>query len=210
MRFDRLDLLPWLAMATERPERRHPDFLPEALDLRPWAGVLSEVAAAALLGSDLGFPIVYRGAALHFPRELTWKASYPARLEGGWFIGTFHAHGKGGAPSFDPQDLAATLRSDNPGFLDLLAVGGEVLALVRSNPFLYISAHHVTRNPMLLAEPHAELVARHAPTSAPAAVRRAAFERATQYFLERYQLALYRGDPGEPLPRVHTPPGRWT
>ena len=209
MRLSDLDTLTWLQVATEDPSRRHPDHLPKTLDLRPWAELFTHVSAATALGSEVGFPIVLREGRLHFPQDLTWQTSFPARLEGGWFVGTFHAHMKGGEPSFDPHDLGATLRSDNPGFLELLMTGGELLALVRSNPFLYISAHHVTRNPMLLAEPHAELVRSHAGGSPTREEYRAAFERATRYYLERYQLALYRGQPDQPLEPVFMPKGRW-
>jgi len=207
------DTLAWLQQAVESPARRHPDYLPKALDFRPWAELFAHVAETTVLGAEVGFPVVLREGRLHFPREMTWKSGYPARLEGGWFLGCFHAHlplQQGGAPTFDPQDVAAALRSDNPGFLELLMVEGELQALVRSNPFLYISAHHVTRNPLLLAEAHADLQHRHAGDSAPPEEKRAAFRRATRYYLRRYQLALYRGKPSEPLPVRFMPKGRWS
>lgn len=201
--------LAWLGRAAEDPVARHPTNLPETLDFREHAELFLKVYHSAQHGIELGFPLALRHQGLHFPTELTAHARYQPFLEGGRFVGTFHVHPPDRAPFFDPQDLANALRSDNAGFLELLLIRDRLFALVRANPYLYISAHHVNRNPMLLAEQHGSLVHRaggrepHEPGYA------AAYRKAGLYFFDRYQLALYEGGPEEVLQRTVSPQGRW-
>ncbi|MCC2668479.1 MAG: hypothetical protein K0Q72_950 [Armatimonadetes bacterium] len=157
---------------------------------------------------------------LEFPLELTAQAHYAPFIGEGRFLGTFHVHPNGPegtagaagnpAPFFDPQDLANSLRSDNAGFLDLLLAGDRLYALVRSNPYLYISAHHVNRNPLLLQEQHGELLRRRGSREPGDPDYAELYRKAGLYWFHHYQLALYEGDPQEPLKRTITPEGRWT
>lgn len=201
--------LDWLTRAAEDPVQRHPKHLPETLDFRDHAPLFLKTFHAAPAGTELGFPIVLRDGRLHFPTELTSQSRYQAYLDGGLFIGTFHVHPADRPPFFDPQDLAGALRSDTPGFVDLLLARDRLFALVRANPYLYISAHHVNRNPMVLHEPHTQRV-RRLGSGQPEDPRYAEhYRRASLYYFERYQLALYEGDPQSMLARVVTPGGRW-
>lgn len=163
----------------------------------------------ALPGTEIGCPIVARPEGLSFPTELAWQASYPARLNGATFVGTFHVHPEDKAPTFDAQDLANVLRSDNSGFVDLLMANGKLQVLVRTNPFTYVSAHHVNRNPLLLQETHTEQIRRHGPDERTDADYTRNFRRATRYFCHRYQLAFYEGGLHEELKRVYTPEAVW-
>jgi hypothetical protein len=205
--------LQWIARAAKDPVARHPNHLPETLDFREYAPLFVQNLRVAPAGAEVGFPIVLRGAELHFPTELTSQARYQPVLDGGRFIGTFHVHsavpGSSAAPFFDPQDLASALRSDNPGFLDLLLVEERLYALVRANPYLYISAHHVTRNPMLLLEPHTAKIRRRGSREPGDAHYAEHYRRASLYYFERYHLALYEGSPREALRRTFTPEAQW-
>jgi hypothetical protein len=204
--------LAWLARAADDPVARHPSHLPEFLDFREHSPLFRRVYQSAPAGTELGFPIVLQGGELEFPAELTASARYQPFVQGGRFVGTFHVHPLAtavAAPFFDPGDLAGALRSDNAGFVELLLAGERLYALVRANPYLYISAHHVNRNPLLLQESHAAMLRRagaRQPTDPGYAER---YRRASLYYFHRYQLALYEGDPSEPLKRTVTPEARW-
>lgn len=201
--------LNWLARAAEDPIARHPSKLPETLDFREHVEMFLNTYHRAPAGTELGFPLALREGRLHFPMEIASQARYQPFLEGGQFVGTFHVHPADRPAFFDPSDLANTLRSDNPGFLDLLLARDRLYALVRANPYLYISAHHVNRNPLLLQEQHAQLLRRPVPEGADPDDIDARYRRASLYWFHRYQLALYEGDPQEPLKRTLTPEGRW-
>ena len=81
--------------------------------------------------------------------------------------------------------------------------------MVRANPYLYISAHHVNRNPLLLVEQHTEMLRRRGARQPEDPEYGDHYRRASLYYFDRYQLALYEGDPGEPLRRTVTPRGHW-
>jgi hypothetical protein len=201
--------LEWLAAAADDPVRRHPKHLPEALDFSPHAALFLRTFHAAPAGTELGFPLVLRGGELYFPHDLASRAHYQAFIDGGRFVGSFHVHPPDRPPFFDPQDLASALRSDNPGFVDLLLARDRLFALVRANPYLYISAHHVTRNPLLLREQHAEMLRRRGSRAPEDPDYAEHYRQAGLYYFERYQLALYEGDPQGPLRRTITPAGGW-
>jgi hypothetical protein len=126
-------------------------------------------------------------------------------VDSGRFLGTFHVHPPDRPPFYDPGDLATMLRSDSAGFIELLLARDRLYAAVRANPYLYISAHHVNRNPLLLAEEHAARVRRlgsRAPEDPDYAEH---YRRAGLYYFQRYQVALYEGDPRAPLRRTSPP-----
>jgi hypothetical protein len=205
--------LDWLARAAEDPIARHPKHLPETLDFSAHAALFLNTYHAAPPGTELGFPVVLKGPHLEFPSEITAQARYAPFLAEGRFLGTFHVHppdaSGAGVPFFDPQDLANALRSDNAGFLELLLARDRLYALVRSNPYLYISAHHVNRNPLLLQEQHGEMVRRRGSREPGDPDYAEHYRKASLYWFQRYQLALYEGDPQQPLRRTITPEGRW-
>jgi len=201
--------LAWLARAAEDPIARHRKNLPETLDFRRHAEVFLHTFHAAPPGTELGFPLVLRAGRLHFPEALASQSRYQPYIEGGRFVGTFHVHPPDRAPFFDPQDLSGTLRSDNAGFLDLLLARDRLYALVRSNPYLYVSAHHVARNPLLLQETHAQQLRRTGSRDPEGPEYPEQYRKAGLYFFHRYQLALYEGDPQEALKRTVTPTGSW-
>ena len=201
--------LTWLARAAEDPVSRHPKHLPETLDFREHVSVFLSTFHAAPAGAEIGFPLVLQAGRLHFPTELTSHARYEPYIEGGRFVGTFHVHPPDRAPFFDPQDLAGALRSDNAGFVDLLLACGRLYALVRANPYLYISAHHVNRNPMLLQETHTAMLRRRGSPDPGDPDYAARYRKAALYYFSRYQLALYEGSPDQPLQRTITPEGTW-
>jgi hypothetical protein len=205
----KLATLAWLERAADEPVARHPKHLPETLDLREHAELFLNVFHSALAGTETGFPIVIQSGGLHFPQELTSQARYEPYLGSGRFIGTFHVHPADRAPFFDPQDLANTLRSDNAGFVDLLLSRDRLFALVRANPYLYISAHHVNRNPLLLQEQHAEMLRRRGAGGPEEPDYASHYRKASLYYFDRYQLALYEGSPQEALRRTVTPEGKW-
>lgn len=200
----------WLERAAADPLDRHPSRLPETLDFTAHAQTFLHTFHAAPPGTELGFPIVLERGRLEFPQELASQSRYSAFHGGGRFVGTFHVHPADRPPFFDPQDLSSALRSDNAGFLELLLARDRLYALVRANPYLYISGHHVNRNPLLLSEPHAEAVRRLGPARGPAEPEWAEqYRRASLYYFTRYHLALYEGDPQSPLRRTITPTDRW-
>ncbi len=201
--------LDWLTRAAEDPLARHPSRLPENLDFSRWEETLLHTFHAAPPGTELGFPLVLRDGGLHFPAELAAASRDHADVDGGRFLGTFHVHPPDRPPFFDPQDLAGALRSDNPGFLELLLSRDRLYALVRANPYLYISAHHVDRNPLLLSEPHAEMLRRRGARDPEAPDYAEHYRKTGLYYFTRYQLALYEGDPRKALKRTVTPEGRW-
>lgn len=201
--------LSWISQAAEDPVRRHPKHLPETLDFQEHADLFLRTFHAAPPGTELGFPMVLRDGRLHFPMGLTSQSRYQAYLDGGRFIGTFHVHPADRAPFFDPQDLASALRSDTPGFVDLLLARDRLYALVRANPYLYISAHHVNRNPILLQEPHAQMLRRRGSREPEDPDYAAHYRGASLYYFDRYQMALYEGGPREKLRRTVTPEGHW-
>lgn len=202
--------LAWLARAAEDPTARHPKHLPESVDFREHAELFLRTFHGAPAGTELGFPIVQRrDATLHFPTELTAQARYHAYLGEGRFLGTFHVHPAERPPFFDPQDLAAALRSDNAGFVELLISRDRLYLLVRANPYLYVSAHHVNRNPLMLQEPHAAMLHRAGGRSPEDPAYAEAYRKASLYYFQRYQLALYEGSPDGLLRRTVTPEGSW-
>jgi hypothetical protein len=114
-------------------------------------------------------------------------------VDGKRFVGTVHVHPKGSADTFDAADLASFLRSDYPGFLDLLVTFQSANAVVRTRRFLYISAARVDRDPLLLESLHPGL---RAPSpAAPGAKDKAAADsrQAVNTVAHLYELALYRG-----------------
>ena len=202
--------LDWLARAAEDPVARHPKHLPESLDLREHATLFLNTYHSAPPGTENGFPLVLEAGRLEFPLELTSRSHYQAyNPEGGRFVGTFHVHPPDRAPFFDPQDLANVLRSDNAGFIDVLLARDRVYVLVRANPYLYVSAHHVNRNPLLLQEEHARLLRRAGNREPGDPGYDEQYRKASLYWFQQYQLALYEGDPQEVLKRTVTPEGRW-
>lgn len=199
----------WLTRAADDPVTRHPKHLPETLDFREYADLFLRTFHAAPAGTEIGFPIVLDEGSLHFPMDLASHARYQPYLDGKRFVGTFHVHPPDRAPFFDPADLASALRSDNAGFVELLLARDRLFALVRSNPYVYISAHHVTRNPLLLQEEHAARLRGLGGRDPEAPDYPAQYRKASLYYFHRYQLALYDGDPGRPLKRTLTPEGGW-
>jgi hypothetical protein len=201
--------LSWLARAADDPRLRHPDHLPETLDFREWAGPFESVYRSAAPGADLGMPIYLRAGSLIFPEELTMRTNYAPFHDGGRYVGSFHVHPSSqdgySAPFFDPGDLGGALRSDNPGFMELLMARDRLLALVRCNLFLYISAHHLNRNPMFLEEPHTELIRRGGGREPGDPDYDETYRKAGLYYFYRYDLALYEGEPREALKRTVTP-----
>lgn len=201
--------LMWLERAVRDTTRRHPKSLPDVLDFREHAEVFLNTYHAAPAGMESGFPLVLRQGALHFPMELSAQARYQPFQQDGVFIGTFHVHPADRPPFFDPGDVASTLRSDNPGFLDLLLARDRLYALVRANPYLYISAHHVNRNPLLLHEEHAGRVRKQGSRTPEDPDYAEHYRKATLYYFQRYQMALYEGNPQGELRRTLTPEGSW-
>jgi len=203
----------WLKLAADNHLMRHRDHLPNRLDFSNHAALFLHTHNRSLDGAELGFPIVLREGRLWFPEELAVQSRYSAFVDGGRFVGRFHVHPPNpngfSAPFFDPQDLACALRSDNPGFVELLLARGRLFVMVRSNPFLYIAGHHVDRNPMLLADQHAEIIRRLGSKEPSDPGYDEHYRKAGMYYFRRYGLALYEGDPRGPLERVFTPEAGW-
>jgi hypothetical protein len=183
----------WIAAAADDPGRRLARALPEELDFRHWAGMLRSMQSAALPDTQLGAPLLFGAGGLELAEELAWRSRYPAVVDGKRFIGTAHVHAKGGATGFDAGDLALFLRSDYPGFLDLLVTAEGASAIVRTRRFLYISGDRVDRDPFLLSELHEGF--RSPVKDAPADVQKAVAEArsAVRTVCHLYELALYRG-----------------
>jgi len=210
---DRLSTLEWIARASDDTIARRIDQLPWTLDFREHAALFLNVYQNALPGVESGFPMVLKNGRLEYPGMLTSHSRYMPFIDGGRFVGTFHVHpsvtGSASAPFFDPQDLGSALRSDNAGFIYLLLARDRLFALVRTNPFLYISAHHVNRNPLLLLEQHSELIRASGSREPGDPDYDEHFRRAGLYFFARYDLALYEGVPRAPLSRTVSPRRNW-
>jgi hypothetical protein len=130
---------------------------------------------------------------------MTWRSRYTPFVEGKRFIGTVHVHPKGGAVTFDAVDLAGFLRSDYPGFLDLLVTASGASAVVRTRRFLYISAERVDRDPLVLEASHPGLRASSTAGSGSAEKAAADARAAVRAVCHMYELALYRGRIDAPL-----------
>jgi hypothetical protein len=196
----------WIAAAAEDPTRRLARALPKTLDFRPWADLLHSLQASALAGSQLGAALLLGPEGLEIGAEMTWRSRYPAVVDGKRFIGTVHVHPKGTGPrgesgreAFDAADLSTFLRSDYPGFLDLLVTAERASAVVRTRRFLYISAERVDRDPLLLEKIHPGF---RAPSPAGPAIKdktAAEARAAVQTVCHLYELALYGGAIDAPL-----------
>jgi hypothetical protein len=196
----------WIMAAAEDPARRLARALPSELDFRPWADLLHSLQSSALPDSQLGASLLLGLDGLEVSAEMAWRSRYQAFVDDKRFIGTVHVHPKGGAESFDAADLSTFLRSDYPGFLDLLVTAQGASAIVRTRRFLYISAERVDRNPLLLESLHPGLRAPSAggPDSAEKAAADA--RAAVRTVCHLYEIALYRGAIDVPL-RLEIRPG---
>jgi hypothetical protein len=189
----------WIIAAANDPMRRLANALPEELDFRPWAVLLHSLQSSALPESQLGASLLLGAEGLEIGAEMAWRSRYQAFVDGKRFIGTVHVHPKGSAETFDAADLAAFLRSDYPGFLDLLVTAQSASAVVRTRRFLYISADRVDRDPLLLEKHHPGF---RAPSpAAPGSKDKAAADArlAVNTVGHLYELALYRGTIDAPL-----------
>jgi hypothetical protein len=207
----------WIAAAADDPGRRLPHALPPELDFGPWADLLRSLQAAALPDSQLGASLLMGPDGLEIASEMAWRSRYPAIVDGKRFIGTVHVHPRGGRETFDAADLASFLRSDYPGFLDLLVTAESASAVIRTRRFLYISAERVDRDPLLLEQAHPGFRAPAAGAPSPAggalgqapqdarAEARAAAEAqaAVRAVCHLYELALYGGTIDAPLHLVY-------
>jgi hypothetical protein len=196
----------WILAAAEDPARRLARALPSELDFRPWAGLLHSLQSSTLSDSQLGAPLLLGPDGLEISTEMAWRAHYQPFVEEKRFIGTVHVHPKGGAETFDAADLSTFLRSDYPGFLDLLVTAQSASAIVRTRRFLYISAERVDRDPLLLEQLHPGL-------RAPSADGRRSEEKAAAdaraavgAVCHLYEVALYRGTIDAPV-RLELRPG---
>jgi hypothetical protein len=174
--------------------------LPTALDLRPWAELLRSLHAAALPETQIGGSLLLGPGGLEIGTEMAWRTRYAPIVDGKRFIGTVHVHPKGVSETFDAADLSGFLRSDYPGFLDLLITTGGARALVRTRRFLYIAADRVDRDPLLLEEAHPGLRRSAEPGDAAEAAR-----AAVRAVCHLYELALYQGALDAPLPLAFRP-----
>jgi hypothetical protein len=189
----------WIAAAADDPAQRLARALPQELDFRPWAHLLHSLQSAALPESQLGASLLLGAEGLEIATEMTWRSRYTAYVDGKRFIGTVHVHPKGGAETFDAVDLASFLRSDYPGFLDLLVTAGGATAVVRTRRFLYISAERVDRDPLVLEATHPGF---RAPASTHTALAGKAVEdarAAVRAVCHMYELTLYSGTIDVPL-----------
>ena len=196
----------WIAAAADDPARRLAHALPEQLDFRAWAGLLHSLQSSALPASQLGASLLLGPDGLEIAAEMAWRSRYQPFVDGKRFVGTVHVHPKGGAETFDAVDLAAFLRSDYPGFLDLLVTAESASAVVRTRRFLYISADQVDRDPLLLEKLHTGF---RAPSPAgPGSAEKAAADAraAVSTVCHLYEIALYRGTIDAPL-RLEYRPG---
>ncbi len=196
----------WIMAAAEDPARRLGRALPSELYFRPWAGMLHSLQSSALPGTQLGAPLLLGPDGLEISAEMAWRSRYQAFVDGKRLVRTVHVHPKGGAESFDAADLSAFLRSDYPGFLDLLVTAQSASAIVRTRRFLYISAERVDRDPLLLERLHPGLRAPSA--GSPSSVEKAIADAraAVRTVCHLYEIALYRGTIEAPL-RLEIRPG---
>lgn len=193
----------WIAAAAEDPGRRLAGALPRELDFRPWAALLQSLQSAALPDAQLGAALLLGPEGLEIAAEMTWRSRYPALVDGKRFAGTVHVHPRGGRATFDAADLATFLRSDYPGFLDLLVTAEHASALIRTRRFLYISADRVDMDPLLLERDHPGF---RASAGSPGAAEKAAAQAqsaAVRAVCHLYELALYRGPLDAPLRLDH-------
>jgi hypothetical protein len=195
----------WIARAADDPGRRLPPALPPELDFRPLAGLLQSLQSSALPETQLGSALLLGDDGLELATEMTWRSRYPAIIDGKRLIGNVHVRAKGAGDTFDAADLAGFLRSDYPGFLDLLVAAEGATAIVRTRRFLYISAERVDRDPLLLESLHPGFrapAAAHASEAEPAtAAVRAAFHTVCSL----YEIARYRGALDAPLRLEYRP-----
>jgi hypothetical protein len=183
----------WIMTAAEDPARRLARALPPELDFRPWADLLHSLQSSALRDSQLGASLLLGPDGLEISAEMAWRSRYQAFVDEKRFIGTVHVHPKGSAETFDAADLSTFLRSDYPGFLDLLVAAQGASAMVRTRRFLYISAERVDRDPLLLERLHPGL---RAPSSGgPGPVEKAAADAraAVGAVCHLYEIAFYCG-----------------
>jgi hypothetical protein len=195
----------WIITAADDPARRLANALPEELDFRPWAHLLHSLQSSTLPESQLGASLLLGAEGLEIGAEMAWRSRYQAFVDEKRFIGTVHVHPKGSAETFDAADLAAFLRSDYPGFLDLLVTHQGASAVVRTRRFLYISADRVDRDPLLLAKLHPGF--RAPATASPGSPEKAAADAqaAVSTVCHLYELALYRGTIDAPLQLQYRP-----
>ena len=144
----------WIARAADDPGRRLAASLPPVLDFRPWAELLRSLHAAALPETQIGGSLLLGPEGVTIGTEMAWRARYAPIVDGKRFIGTVHVHPKGAPETFDAADLSGFLRSDYPGFVDVLVTAEGASALVRTRRFLYIAADRVDRDPLLLERSH--------------------------------------------------------
>jgi hypothetical protein len=196
----------WIMAAADDPARRLARALPSELDFRPWADLLHSLQSSALPDSQLGAPLLLDPDGIEISTEMAWRSRYQPFVEEKRFIGTVHVHPKGGAETFDAADLSTFLRSDYPGFLDLLVTARGASAIVRTRRFLYISAERVDSDPLLLERVHPGL-------RAPSADGRRSEEKAAtdtraavRAVCHLYEIALYHGTIDAPL-RLDIHPG---
>jgi hypothetical protein len=193
----------WIAAAADDPGRRLAGALPPTLDFRPWAELLRAMHRAALPETQIGGSLLLGADGLEIGTEMAWRARYAPIVEGKRFVGTVHVHPKGAPETFDAADLSGFLRSDYPGFLDLLVTAESASALVRTRRFLYIAGDRVDRDPLLLEGDHPGL--RRDP--APRGPAEGARERhaAVRTVCHLYEMVLYQGPLDAPLPVVFRP-----
>lgn len=195
----------WIAAAADDPALRLARAVPEALDFQPWADLLGSLQSSALPDTQLGGSLLLGPDGLEIASEMAWRSRYPAIIDGKRFIGTVHVHPKGRADTFDAADLTAFLRSDYPGFLDLLVAAEGATAVVRTRRFLYISADRADREPLLLESLHPGF--RATPPARPDGEEqwRAQARAAVQTVCSLYELALFRGSLDAPLRLEYRP-----
>ena len=188
--------LAWLRASVADPSRRLPPHLPERPGFGAAGPAIRAVAAGALPDVEIGGILLLGPAGVEARIDLTWLAHYPPVVDGLPFLGTFHVHPKGHAPTFAPEDLAHILRSDNPGFVDLLATPEKQICLVRTNPFLYVAADRVDRDPLVLAGRHEEYRRALGARARADADDARPYRAATLALCRVYRIACYEGPAG--------------
>lgn len=195
----------WIAAAADDPALRLARAVPESLNFQSWADLLRSLQSSTLPDTQLGGSLLLGPEGLEIGSEMAWRSRYPTVVDGKRFIGTVHVHPKGSADTFDAADLTAFLRSDYPGFVDLLVAVESATAVVRTRRFLYISADRADRDPLLLASLHPGFRAA-PPTQVEAEEsRRAQARAAVQTVCSLYELALFRGSLDTPLRLEYRP-----